>query len=88
MVQMKPESPKKTPEQIDAEYSAVIAMFKVASRILAIRLFLFLSLAGSFVLSIMANNSQTPQSAYILIIFACVTTLPLSILEIWGKKGG
>lgn len=88
MLQMKMEPQKKTPEQVDAEYSAIIAMFKVASRILAIRFFLFLSLVGSFILSIMADNSQTSQSAYILLIFAAVTTFPLSILELWGKRGG
>lgn len=72
----------------DAEYSAMLAMFRVISRILAIRFFLFLSLVGSFALSVIATSNQSPQSAWVLVLYACVTTLPLTILEFRNKPGG
>jgi len=77
-----------TPEAVEAEYSALLAMFRVATRILAVRLFLLLSLAGSFALSIIATNNQTPQSAWVLVLYAMVTTLPLTALEIMGRRNG
>lgn len=79
---------QRTTEQVKAEYSAVLAAMQVAAKIIAIRFFLFLSLLGSFCLAILAVNNQTAQSGWILIIYACVTTLPLTFLEIFGKKGG
>lgn len=72
-----------TPEK---EYSAVLAAMKVAALILAVRFFLFLSLVGSFVLAILAHNSQSTVSEAIMVIYACVTTLPLTALEIWKKS--
>lgn len=85
---MNPETiPQKTPQQVEAEYSAILAAMQVAARIIAVRFFLFLSLAGSFSLAIMAVNNQTAQSGWILLLYACVTTLPLTILE-WRGRGG
>jgi hypothetical protein len=83
-----PEKISRSEKEIEAEYSAVTAMFKVAAKILAIRFFLFLSLAGSFALSIIATYNQSVQSGYILILYAIVTTLPLTVLEFIGKKNG
>lgn len=78
-----------TPEQIEAQYSAVLAAMQVAAKIIAVRFFLFLSLAGSFSLAVMAINNQTSQSGWILLLYACVTTLPLTVIEIiGGKRGG
>lgn len=71
----------------EAEYSAVLAAMKVAALILAVRFFLFLSLAGSFVLAILANNSQSMVSEVIMVIYACVTTGPLTLIELVRKKG-
>ena len=92
VVQMSPmEIPQKkqpTPEQIEAQYSAVLAAMQVAAKIIAVRFFLFLSLVGSFSLAIMAVNNQTSQSGWILLLYACVTTLPLTVLEIFGRKAG
>lgn len=85
------ETPQKnqvTPEQIEAQYSAVLAAMQVAAKIIAVRFFLFLSLVGSFSLSIMAVNNQTAQSGWILLLYACVTTLPLTVLEFTGGKRG
>ena len=73
---------------VEAEYSAITAMFKVASRVLAIRFFLFLSLVGSFTLSIVATYNQSVQSAWVLLLYSAVTTLPLTVLEIVGRKTG
>lgn len=82
--------PKKNPTraEIEAEYSAITAAFKVAARVLAVRLFLFLSLIGSFVLAIIATDNGSPQSSWVLLLYAIVTTLPLTVLEIWGKRRG
>lgn len=72
----------------ELQYSAILAGFNVAARILAVRFFLFLSLAGSFVLSVIATNNQSALSVWIIGVFALVTTSPLTILEIRGKRGG
>lgn len=80
------EKKPKTVENTEAEYSAILAGFKVAAHILAIRFFLFLSLVGSFSLAIIATGNQSVQSAYVLVIFACVATLPLAVLEWNGRK--
>lgn len=76
------------PDNRDAEYGAILAGFNVAARILAVRFFLFLSLVGSFVLSIIATTNQSQLSVWIIGVFAVVTTLPLTALEIRGKRGG
>lgn len=70
----------------DAEYSAILAGFNVAARIIAVRLFLFLSLVGSFVLSVIATQNQSTLSVWIIGVFAAVTTLPLTVLEIKNKR--
>lgn len=71
----------------EKEYSAILAAMQVAAKILAVRFFLFLSLVGSFVLAILAHNSQSTVSEAIMVIYACVTTLPLTALEVIRKKG-
>lgn len=71
----------------EAEYSAILAAMQVAAKILAVRFFLFLSLVGSFVLAILAHNSQSTISEVIMIIYACVTTIPLVALEVIQKRG-
>lgn len=78
-----PSAPKPTAE---AKYSAILAAMQVAALILAVRFFLFLSLVGSFVLAILAHNSQSTVSEVIMVIYACVTTLPLSVIELWSKR--
>jgi hypothetical protein len=63
-------------------------MFKVAAKILAIRFFLFLSLFGSFILSIIATNNQSIESLWVMLTYSAVTTLPLTVLEFVGRKTG
>lgn len=80
------DSTNAAPDNRDAEYSAILAGFNVAARILAVRFFLFLSLIGSFVLSIIATQNQSILSVWIVGVFAMVTTLPLTIMEVRGKR--
>jgi hypothetical protein len=68
--------------------SAALSAITVFTKILAIRSFLFLSLLGSFALSIIATNNQSMQSSVVLVLYACVTTLPLTIIEWKGRNGG
>lgn len=86
-----PMNPTPTPQMIppskEVEYSAVLAAMQVAAKILAVRFFLFLSLVGSFVLAILAHNSQSTVSETIMVIYACVTTLPLTALELYRTRG-
>lgn len=72
----------------EKEYSAVLAAMQVAAKILAVRFLLSLSLIGSFILAILAHNSQSQISEVIMVIYACVTTLPLTLIEIIGRKRG
>ncbi len=65
----------------------LLAMMNVVAKILAVRLFLFLSVLGSFVLALIADNNQSLQSIAVVVLFACVTTLPLTILE-WRNRNG
>jgi hypothetical protein len=81
-------APIKTDEEVEAEYSALLASFRVAARIISIRLSLLLSLAGDFILSIIATNNQSYQSAWVLVLFAGVTTLPLTLLELAARRNG
>lgn len=76
----KPLSPSK-----EAEYSAILAAMQVAAKILAVRFLLSLSLVGSFILAVTATENGSPQSAYVLLLYALVTTLPLTIIELWRK---
>lgn len=85
MTQANPEM--MTRAQAEAEYSTLLATFRVATKILAVRFFLFLSLIGSFILSIIATYNQSAQSAYVLFLYAGVTTFPLAILEWLARKG-
>ena len=86
---------KKLPEKIKKEdakekikINSVVAMMNVVARILAVRLFLFLSIVGSFILALIADKNQSLQSVIVVVLFACVTTLPLTILEWRNKNGG
>lgn len=85
---MTQEPTPKTPISPEAKYSAILAAMQVAAKILAIRFFLFLSLAGSFVLAIIATNNGSPQSSLVLCLYACVTTLPLTVIELIKMRRG
>lgn len=66
---------------------SVVAMMNVVYKILAIKLFLFLSIIGSFILALIADNNQSLQSILVVVLFACVTTAPLTALE-WRNRNG
>lgn len=70
------------------ENNAVLAVFKAIGMVLAVRLFLFLSLLGSFVLSLYAVHDKDSASLWVLIAYSFLTTGPLVLLEWKGKKGG
>lgn len=85
-----PEKIKKLPKSEPKErikIDSVLAMMNVVAKILAVRLFLFLSILGSFILALIADNNQSLQSIAVVVLFACVTTLPLTILE-WRNRNG
>ena len=67
-------------EQREAEYNQAAVMMKVAAKILAVRLFLFLSLVGAYSLALIGVENR------ILIFYALVAILPLTVLEILGRK--
>lgn len=79
--------PKKIEVKESVRIDDLLAMMNVVAKILAVRLFLFLSVLGSFVLALIADNNQTLQSIAVVVLFACVTTLPLTILE-WRNRNG
>lgn len=81
------EKPKKEEPKETVRIDSILAMMNVVAKILAIRLFLFLSIIGSFVLALMADGIQSLQSIIVVVLFACVTTLPLTILE-WRNRSG
>lgn len=82
------ENQEQVTDNRDEQYSAILAGFNVAARILAVRFFLFLSLVGSFALSTIATTNQSILSVWIVGVFAAVTTLPLTVMELKGKRGG
>lgn len=77
------------PKMIEEEkIDPLLTAFKAISRVLAVRLFLFLSLIGAFVLSLIAIHDKDSASLYVLIAYSFLTTGPLVLLEWKGKKGG
>lgn len=64
----------------------LLAMFKAISYVLAVRLFLFLSLIGTFTLAIIAIYDKSMASLWVVIAYAFLTTGPLAFLEWRGKK--
>lgn len=87
LVERQVEKPKNLEPKKRVEVTNVLAMINVVAKILAIRLFLFLSIIGSFILALMADFNQSLQSVAVVVLFACVTTLPLTILE-WKNHNG
>ena len=66
----------------------VLSVFKAIGIVLAVRFFLFLSLLGSFVLSLIAIYDKNLASLLVLIAYSLLTTGPLVLLEWKGKKNG
>ena len=69
-------------------HDVLLSMFTAISAVLAVRLFLFLSLIGTFVLAIIAIYDKTTASLWVVIAYAFLTTGPLAFLEWRGKKNG
>lgn len=56
-------------------------MIRAISAILAVRLFLLLSVVGSFVLAFMAMSDTTSHSIWVLAVYCVLTVLPLVFLS-------
>ena len=82
------EPPISEEEKESVKIASMLTMFNVVAKILAIRLFLFLSVIGSFTLALIADEKQSVQSIIVVLLFAIVTTLPLTLIELKGKSGG
>lgn len=67
---------------------ALLAVFSALSLVLAARLILLLSVAGAFVLGVMAMTRGEWPALAILCAWCMLTVLPLVAVEIWGKRGG
>ncbi|TAK97664.1 MAG: hypothetical protein EPO08_20930 [Rhodospirillaceae bacterium] len=85
-----PSPPPPTTEiaQKIVEINRAMAAINVMARILAVRLFLFLSILGSFVLALYATADSTLHGIYIVVAYASTTTFPLALLEWKSKSGG
>jgi hypothetical protein len=59
----------------------MIAVIRAISAILAIRLFLLLSIAGSIGLAYLAMLDTTPHSIWVLVAYCVLTVLPLVFLS-------
>lgn len=81
-------SSNKMVEVNEAEYSAILAGFNVAAKVLAIRFFLFLSLIGTFSLALIAIEDKTFASLFVMIAYAFLTTGTLAVLECRGRPNG
>lgn len=66
----------------------IMGIFKTLWVILTIRLFIFLSLIGSFVLSLIAIHDKDLVSISVLIAYSFLTTGPLVLLEHRGRING
>ncbi len=73
---------------VKAGNEVILGVFKAIATVLAIRLFLFLSLVGTFSLSLIAIYDKTSQSLWVVIAYAFLTTGPLAFLEWKGKRNG
>lgn len=65
---------------------AILAVFKVLSQILAVRLFLLLAVIGSFVLAYIAMNNDNAHSLMVLAVYLAFTVLPLVALDFMNKR--
>lgn len=63
----------------------LLTVFRALSRILAVRVLLFLALAGGFSLAVMAMVQQSWLSLALVVAFVLLTVGPLAYLEIAGR---
>lgn len=73
-----PPAPSRMPER-------ALAVFNVLAAVLAVRLLLLLSLAGTFVLTLQAMAWQTPIGLAVAIAFALLTLTPLVWMEVRSR---
>ena len=66
-------------------HEAILDMFQVFASILAVRVLLFLSLVGAFVLALQAMERETIPAIAVLVCYAVLIIGPLVYLEVRGK---
>ncbi|MGB6501649.1 MAG: hypothetical protein WBG19_09705 [Thermoplasmata archaeon] len=78
-----PTAPARTTSsnKYSVDYSAIVAVIRAISAILAVRLFLLLSVIGSFVLAYLAMLDTTTHSIWVLVAYCVLTVLPLVFLS-------
>lgn len=64
----------------------ILTVFRALARILAVRVLLFLSLAGTFVLALMAMSKESWMGMAMAVAFALLTIGPLAWLEVMGRR--
>ena len=70
-----------------AEHAFVGVLTAVAS-LLAARLLLLLSIAGAFVLGLLASRSGSYVALATLVAFCCLTVLPMTYLDVQTHRRG
>jgi hypothetical protein len=66
-------------------HQQILDMFNVIALVLAVRLLLFLSLTGAFILALQAMDKETIPAIVVLVCYALLTVGPLVYLEVRGK---
>jgi hypothetical protein len=64
---------------------ALLAVFKVLSQVLAIRLFLLLAVIGAFILAYIAMSSPDAHTLWVLGIYCAFTVLPLVFWDLASR---
>lgn len=68
---------------------AFVGVLSALTALLAARLLLLLSIAGAFVLAVMAARSESYLALAVMVAFCCLTTVPLTFLDvITHRRGG
>lgn len=76
-----------TPDKVNANV-AILGVLRAIGIVLAVRLFLFLSLVGTFALALIATRATDYLPLTVMIAYACLTTGPLAYLELKGRTHG
>lgn len=76
-----------TPDKVSA-HVAILGVLRAIGIVLAVRLFLFLSLVGTFSLALIATRATDYLPLVVMIAYACLTTGPLAYLELKSRANG
>lgn len=76
-----PTATPRTSSNKSTDYTAIVAVIRAISAILAIRLFLLLSIGGSIGLAYLAMLDTSSHSIWVLTAYCVLTVLPLVFLS-------